>query len=102
MARTLKQLKETRNKRRIASKMPRADIQQVAQNLFPEQDAADDFVPPPSTPPAMDPVTVCPFAPVKPKTVQDRYAEWVKTVDPDDYCTLCYKHWTYCKCNSDY
>lgn len=33
----------------------------------PMDDDDDDFVPPPQTPPPMDPVTVCPNAPVKPK-----------------------------------
>ncbi len=67
MARTLKQYKENR-KRRLANKPLRTIVPHM--QLVLDEDIlvdADDFQPPPHTPPAMDPLTVCPFAPVKPK-----------------------------------
>ena len=76
MARTLKQYKESQ-KRRLAAKPQRTivphmqvvvdeDIHVLAAPLV-NHEIVDDFQPAPHTPPAMDPVTVCPFAPVKPK-----------------------------------
>jgi hypothetical protein len=67
MARTLKQYKENR-KRRLAAKPQRTIVPHM--QVVVDEDIhllVDDFQPPPHTPPAMDPLTVCPFAPVKPK-----------------------------------
>jgi hypothetical protein len=92
MARTLKELKESR-KRKLVIKphttiIPHMRViydenadddeentvqepvaQPVAEPVVqnPQPEVNDDFQPPPHTPPTMNPVTVCPLAPVKPK-----------------------------------
>jgi len=75
MARTLKQYKENR-KRRLAAKPQRTIVPHMQVVLDEDilidapllnHEIADDFQPPPHTPPPMPPLTVCPFAPVKPK-----------------------------------
>ena len=76
MARTLKQYKENR-KRRLAAKPQRTIVPHMQVVLDEDillddgplvnHEIVDDFQLPPHTPPAMPPLTVCPFAPVKPK-----------------------------------
>jgi hypothetical protein len=92
MARTLKELKESRKRKLVVKPhttiIPHmrviydenADdneeantVQPVAQPLAepvvqdPQPEVNDDYQPPPQTPPTMNPVTICPWAPVKPK-----------------------------------
>ena len=87
----------------------------------PMDDDDDDFVPPPQTPPPMDPVTVCPDAPVKPKEERliapvSAFQMWrtcaqtiqgaesgparirAHQVNHAEYCDICCNHWTYCSC----
>jgi len=44
-------------------------VQPVAEPVVqdPQPEVNDDYQPPPQTPPTMNPVTICPLAPVKPK-----------------------------------